>query len=223
VPIVKSPHLGVGSVSKTSKVIETTSAVTTENKEESDPSETDCSINLIPELLEGSSSVPLDTESTKDSTRVKGANSIEAVATAQRKANESIPLTDNDSTKKVDTLPVANSNKKKIAPVGSGDIASSDLLSSDLTSSDSDCDVVPVTKKRSKRKPPKVSTKVTSKKKSSNKQTHGQVIYVCASIGCCCICCFRTLQVHLKLFQLAKQKVGFNLVSQALPFFCVLV
>ena len=177
-PIVKSPHHSVGSASKTSKVIEPTIIVTRKDKEESDASETDCSINLIPELLEGSAPVPLDTESiedkTKDSSQVKGVDS--AVTTAQTKTIESVPVTSNDSTKKADTLPPANSNKKKKVPTSSGDIASSDLLSSDLTSSDSDYDVVPVTKKgRSKKKLPKVSTK----KNSSKKQTQGQVIHMC--------------------------------------------
>jgi len=165
-------------------VIQPTIAVIRKDKEESDASETDCSINLIPELLEGSAPVPLDTESiedkTKDSTQVKGADS--AVATALTKAIESVPVTCNDSTKKADTLPLANSNKKKTAPTGSGDIASSDLLSSDLTSSDSDYDVVPVTKKgRNKKKLPKVSTKqpkVVLKKNSNKKQTQGQVIHI---------------------------------------------
>ncbi|XP_065911817.1 uncharacterized protein [Dysidea avara] len=176
-PVVKSPftHLSIGSVSKTSKVKETTTIVR-KDEEESDASETDCSVNLIPEPLEGSSLVTLNTESTKDkakhSTQVKAADTLAAVVTAQTKSNESAPVTINDTAKKADTLPSANSSKKKTIPVVNTD--------SDLTSSDSDFDVTPTTKKgRSEGKPPKVNTKqlkVIPKKKSSKKQTQGQNI-----------------------------------------------
>ena len=158
--MVKSPlsHTSIGSTSQIRK--ETATAATRKDVDESDASETDCSTNLIPELLEGNLSAPLVVDSTKDkasSTQVKGGD-ITATTAAQT----------NDSTKKSDTLALVNPSKKKTTQIVYSD-------SSGLTSSDSDSDTAPATKKaKSEGKPTKVSTeqpKATPKKKNTKKQT----------------------------------------------------